>query len=66
MFVKEVIITGDRGIDYKIDFDSQLNPRCSCPAFSNRKQATDVCKHITYMRTRMLKRPRPARATVDA
>lgn len=66
MFVKEIVITGDSGSDYRIDYDSARNPRCSCPAFSNRKQATDVCKHITYIAERVLKKPRPVKATASA
>ena len=63
MFVKEIVVTGDRGIDYRIDWDAQQNPRCSCPAFSNRADPRTVCKHIEYIAERWLKKPRAPKKT---
>lgn len=44
--VSEVIVTGDSGVDYKIDVDGNGAARCSCPSF---KYQTKWCKHLAFV-----------------
>lgn len=50
MLIKEIVVTGDSGIDYTLRADV-AGVTCECPAF---KFSTDAsCKHIRYVQARV-------------
>ena len=59
MLIKEIVVTGDSGIDYTLRADV-AGVTCECPAFKFSNDAS--CKHIRYVQARVV--PAPALESV--
>ena len=53
MIIKQIVITGDTGIDYTIEADISRGVTCTCPDFAFRG-ATRACKHVVFVQENLV------------